>query len=175
MCRLFTKCFDTLYDFLYLFYLYDWYIEKMCICWGWEDTLYFRPPGVFKWKIVFSGTSLQNFLDSKKIFLTKTLFLLRHLMPLIPEMVWVPLCSTLKPLLLWVTQITLFSTPFPFVNSARTGSVNRIDKSLFGGFLFFSCRPKSPAPQPADGVSPPYYDQRLSAGPIPSISLLGLR
>ena len=98
--------------------------------------MYFRPPGFFKWKTVFPETSLQNFLDSKN-FLTKTLFLFRHLMPLIPEMVWVPLCSTLKPLLLWVTQITLFSIPFLFVTSMKIGSVNRIDKSLFGGFLFF--------------------------------------
>ena len=67
----------------------------MYICWEREDTIYFRPPGVFKWKIVFPGASLQNFLDSKN-FLTKTLFLFRHLMPLIPEMVWVPLCFTLK-------------------------------------------------------------------------------
>ena len=108
----------------------------MCICWRWEDTIYFRPPGFSKWKIVFSWTSSQNFLDSKN-FLTKTLFLLRHLMPLIPEMVWVPLCSTLKPLLLWVTQITLFSTPFQYKTLIWIGSVNRIDKSLLGGFLFF--------------------------------------
>ena len=146
----------------------------MCICWGWEDTIYFRPPGVFKWKTVFSGASLQNFLDSKN-FLTKTLFLLRHLMPLIPEMVWVPLCSTLKPLLLWVTQITLFSTPFQYKTLIWIGSVNRIDKKPLRRLFIFSCRPKSPAPQPVNGVSPPYYDQRLSAGPIPSISLLGLR
>ena len=48
-------------------------------------------------------------------------------------------------------------------------------KASSEAFIFFSYRPKSPAPQPVDGVSPPYYDQRLSAGPIPSISLLGLR
>ena len=146
----------------------------MCICWGREDTMYFRPPGVFKWKTVFPEASLQNFLDSKN-FLTKTLFLFRHLMPLIPEMVWVPLCSTLKPLLLWVIQITLFSIPSLFVTSMKIGSVNRIDKKPLRRLFVFSCRPKSPAPQPVDGVSPPYYDQRLSAGPIPSISLLGLR
>ena len=121
----------------------------MYIYWGWEDTIYFRPPGVSKWKIVFPEVSLQNFLDSKK-FLTKTLLLLRHLMPLKSVMVWVPLCSTLKPLLLWVTQITLFSTPFQYKTLIWIGSVNRIDKKpLRRLFIFFSCRPKSPAPQPS--------------------------
>lgn len=159
----------------------------MCICWGWEDgyknvyVLRMRrhsilsAPGVFQMENRFSRDLSPEFFGFKK-FLTKTLFLLRHSMPLKSEMVWVPLCSTLKPLLLWVTQITLFSIPFLFVTSMKIGSVNRIDKKpLRRLFVFFSCRPKSPAPQPGDGVSPPYYDQRLSAGPIPSISLLGLR
>ena len=93
-------------------------------------------PRGFQMENRFSRDFSPKFFGFKK-FLTKTLFFLRHLMPLIPEMVWVPLCSTLKPLLLWVIQITLLSIPFPFVTSTRTGSVNRIDKSLFGGFLFF--------------------------------------
>lgn len=84
-------------------------------------------PGVFQMENRFSRDLSPEFFGFKK-FLTKTLFLLRHSMPLKSEMVWVPLCSTLKPLLLWVTQITLFSIPFLFVTSMKIGSVNRIDK-----------------------------------------------
>ena len=121
----------------------------MCICWGWEDgyknvyVLRMRrhsilsAPGVFQMENRFSRDLSPEFFGFKK-FLTKTLFLLRHSMPLKSEMVWVPLCSTLKPLLLWVTQITLFSIPFLFVTSMKIGSVNRIDKKpLRRLFVFF--------------------------------------
>lgn len=94
-------------------------------------------PGVFQMENRFFRDLSPEFFGFKK-FLTKTLFLLRHSMPLKSEMVWVPLCSTLKPLLLWVTQITLFSIPFLFVTSMKIGSVNRIDKKpLRRLFVFF--------------------------------------
>lgn len=94
-------------------------------------------PGVFQMENRFSRDLSPEFFGFKK-FLTKTLFLFRHSMPLKSEMVWVPLCSTLKPLLLWVTQITLFSIPFLFVTSMKIGSVNRIDKKpLRRLFIFF--------------------------------------
>ena len=93
----------------------------MYICWEREDTIYFRPPGVFKWKIVFSWASSQNFLDSKN-FLTKTLLLLRHSMPLKSAMVWVPLCSTLK------TITAMSNTDYP---AQYTIPVRDLDEDWF--------------------------------------------
>ena len=52
-------------------------------------------PRGFQMENRFSRGLSPEFFGFKK-FLTKTLFLLRHLMPLIPVMVCVPLCSTLK-------------------------------------------------------------------------------
>lgn len=52
-------------------------------------------PRGFQMENRFSVDLSPKFFGFKK-FLTKTLLLLRHLMPLKPVMVWVPLCFTLK-------------------------------------------------------------------------------
>lgn len=52
-------------------------------------------PGVSQMENRFFPRPLPRIFWIQKI-LTKTLLLLRHLMPLKPVMVWVPLCSTLK-------------------------------------------------------------------------------
>ena len=128
------------YCSIYSFYrvMENGYLEKNMYMLRMERHYTISAPGVFQMENRFFRDLSPEFFGFKKILLTKTLFLLRHLMPLIPEMVWVPLCSTLKPLLLWVTQITLFSTPFPFVNSTRIGSVNRTDKKPLRRLFVFS-------------------------------------
>ena len=128
------------YCSIYSFYrvMENGYLEKNMYMLRMERHYTISAPGCFQMENHFSQGLSPEFFGFKKNSLTKTLFLLRHLMPLIPEMVWVPLCSTLKPLLLWVTQITLFSTPFPFVNSTRTGSVNRTDKKPLRRLFVFS-------------------------------------